>query len=166
MRDIKFRTWDKRNKSMCEVNYINFFKCQYTNVGYRRQFVGKTIDDNSLLDENMSGTCALMQYTGLKDKNSVEIYEGDIVKGFIPEIANEPERIGIVKWGSYSWIIDFELPKKFIFSVGSIEPRKNLLGLLKAYNLLSNDIKKEYKLVLAGFKGWENEEIMNILLKK
>lgn len=111
MRDIKFRAWDKRNKSMCEVNYINFFKCQYTNVGYRRQFAGKTIDDNSLLDENMSGTCALMQYTGLKDKNSVEIYEGDIVKGFIPEIANEPERIGIVKWGSYSWIIDFELPK-------------------------------------------------------
>lgn len=61
--------------------------------------------------------------------------------------------------------IDFELPKKFIFSVGSIEPRKNLLGLLKAYNLLSNDIKKEYKLVLAGFKGWENEEIMNIINK-
>ena len=61
--------------------------------------------------------------------------------------------------------IDSELPKKFIFSVGSIEPRKNLIGLLKAYNLLSNDIKDEYKLVLAGFKGWENDEIMNIINK-
>lgn len=59
--------------------------------------------------------------------------------------------------------VDFELPKKFIFSVGSIEPRKNLIGLLRAYNLLPNDIKNEYKLVLAGFKGWENSEIMSII---
>ena len=61
--------------------------------------------------------------------------------------------------------VGFELPEKFIFSVGSIEPRKNLLGLLKAYNLLNDEIKKEYKLVLAGFKGWENDEIMNIINK-
>ncbi len=61
--------------------------------------------------------------------------------------------------------IGFDLPKKFIFSVGSIEPRKNLIGLLKAYNLLSNEIKDEYKLVLAGFKGWGNDEIMNIINK-
>ncbi|MDO6827551.1 glycosyltransferase family 1 protein [Poseidonibacter sp. 1_MG-2023] len=59
--------------------------------------------------------------------------------------------------------LDFQVPKKFIFSVGSIEPRKNLLGLLKAYNLLSKDVKSEYKLVLAGFKGWENKEIMQII---
>jgi len=59
--------------------------------------------------------------------------------------------------------VDFNLPKKFIFSVGSIEPRKNLLGLLKAYNQLSPKIKNEYKLVLAGFKGWENQEIMKLI---
>lgn len=59
--------------------------------------------------------------------------------------------------------ITFDLPKNFIFSVGSIEPRKNLLGLLKAYNLLSSEIKKEYKLVLAGFKGWENKEIVDLI---
>jgi glycosyltransferase involved in cell wall biosynthesis len=59
--------------------------------------------------------------------------------------------------------VSFDLPKKFIFSVGSIEPRKNLLGLLKAYNLLSNELKKEYKLVLAGFKGWGNKEIVDLI---
>lgn len=61
--------------------------------------------------------------------------------------------------------LNFELPKKFIFSVGSIEPRKNLLGLLKAYDLLENNLKAEYKLVLAGFKGWENKEIMTLIEK-
>lgn len=59
--------------------------------------------------------------------------------------------------------IDFELPSKFILSVGSIEPRKNLLGLLKAYDILDENLKKEYKLVLVGFKGWENKKIMDIL---
>ncbi len=59
--------------------------------------------------------------------------------------------------------VEFEIPSKFILSVGSIEPRKNLLGLLKAYDILDEDLKKEYKLVLVGFKGWENKEIMNIV---
>lgn len=59
--------------------------------------------------------------------------------------------------------VKFELPEKFIFSVGSIEPRKNLLGLLKAYNQLPDVIKDEYKLVLVGFKGWANQEIMQII---
>lgn len=61
--------------------------------------------------------------------------------------------------------LDFKLPKKFILSVGSIEPRKNLIGLLKAYNLLDSKIKQEYKLVLAGFKGWQNKEIMELINK-
>lgn len=61
--------------------------------------------------------------------------------------------------------LNFDLPEKFIFSVGSIEPRKNLIGLLGAYNNLEDKIKKEYKLVIAGFKGWENKEIMQIIEK-
>lgn len=59
--------------------------------------------------------------------------------------------------------VDFELPSKFILSVGSLEPRKNLLGFLKAYNMLNKTLKEEYQLVLVGFKGWENHEIMNII---
>ena len=59
--------------------------------------------------------------------------------------------------------LGFDLPEKFIFSVGSIEPRKNLIGLLKAFDKLDLQIKNQYKLVLAGFKGWENKEIMKII---
>lgn len=61
--------------------------------------------------------------------------------------------------------VNFDLPEKFIFSVGSIEPRKNLIGLLKAYNSLNEELRNEYKLVLAGFKGWENKEIMTLIEK-
>ena len=59
--------------------------------------------------------------------------------------------------------LDFDLPDKFILSVGSIEPRKNLIGLLKAYISLDKKIKKEYKLILIGSKGWENREIITLI---
>jgi glycosyltransferase involved in cell wall biosynthesis len=59
--------------------------------------------------------------------------------------------------------VDFQIPKKFILAVGSIEPRKNLHGLLKAYNLLDENIRNEYQLVLVGFKGWNNIEIMDLI---
>ncbi|MDP2893255.1 MAG: glycosyltransferase family 1 protein, partial [Sulfurimonas sp.] len=55
---------------------------------------------------------------------------------------------------------EFDLPKKFLLFVGSIEPRKNLLTLLKAYNLLSKEEKDKLPLILVGFKGWSNQETM------
>jgi glycosyltransferase involved in cell wall biosynthesis len=57
----------------------------------------------------------------------------------------------------------FNLPDNFILFVGSIEPRKNLLRLVQAYLSLEKTIRNEFKLVLVGFKGWENREIMELL---
>jgi len=59
----------------------------------------------------------------------------------------------------------YSLPPKFIFFLGSIEPRKNLKHLLLAYLNLDAPIRKEFKLVLAGFKGWKNEEIHSLIKK-
>jgi glycosyltransferase involved in cell wall biosynthesis len=42
------------------------------------------------------------------------------------------------------------LPKKFFLSVASLEPRKNLANLVKAYGVLPAEVKEEHKLVLVG----------------
>lgn len=53
----------------------------------------------------------------------------------------------------------FNLPNKYILFVSSLEPRKNVAGILKSYESLDPSIRDAYGLVLAGGKGWLNEEI-------
>ena len=50
----------------------------------------------------------------------------------------------------------YNLPEKFILYFGTIEPRKNLIGLIKAFELLKD---KNCKLVIAGTKGWLYQDI-------
>ena len=70
MREIKFRVWDKDNQKMWDRIDLNF--CMKYGQIY--------IDNDYIKELGISKNVELMQYTGSKDKNGKEIYEGDIVK--------------------------------------------------------------------------------------
>ncbi len=42
----------------------------------------------------------------------------------------------------------------YVLAVGTLEPRKNLARLCRAYRALPEAVRQEYPLVLAGMKGW------------
>ncbi|MDO8592548.1 MAG: glycosyltransferase family 1 protein [bacterium] len=55
----------------------------------------------------------------------------------------------------------YNLPDKFILYLGTIEPRKNVDGIIRAYNelrIMNNELR-DYKLVIAGARGWKSEKI-------
>lgn len=53
----------------------------------------------------------------------------------------------------------YKIDQDFILFVSTIEPRKNLPGLLQAYRRLRDDYKRDEILVLAGRNGWLWEEV-------
>jgi len=58
---------------------------------------------------------------------------------------------------------EYQLPERFVLSVGTIEPRKNIKGLIQAFSKLPQSLRKDCPLVLAGGKGWHMEEIEQII---
>ncbi len=53
-----------------------------------------------------------------------------------------------------------DLPAAYLLFVGTFEPRKNIPGLLKGYQLLLGDLPDAPPLVLAGNRGWLFDEAM------
>lgn len=133
----KFRAWDKNTEDVVYVKTIDLEK---------DGSIGCIVDYNGI---NLDMTeCVIMQSTGLKDKNGVEIFEGDILK--IIEVTNEgiSEYITDVIWEDCS----------FVFKSEGVDYYDTFLG---AFSGDPNTTYPLFELLVIG-NVWDNPELLEI----
>ncbi len=123
MREIKFRVWNIDE-------YISLNKAIHDDIVVIQQ---PSSSNDSLIEINWEGV-ELEQFTGMHDKNGVQIYEGDVVSDHVG--------IGVVEYsekrasfrvnygdGLCKWFIDYNLKRELesIEVIGNIHQHAHLL---------------------------------------
>ena len=131
MREIKFRVFDSRTNQMSrDFVFINFIT---KTMGF---YAINSLGEKKIFERDMDNF-PIMQYTGLKDKNDVEIYESDIIKAIWSKdcdeyIANE-EWIGDIffNYGSFDingeWCVSLNCFNGTLEVIGNIYENPELL---------------------------------------
>lgn len=110
MREIKFRAWCQKDKQMFSWKDVGI-------ESYNPYLLVKRYEDDESLRRNWDSDLILLQYAGLKDKNSKEIFEGDILKWEFEKQRFADELLE-VRWGSVGWVLFSKLFTKFGFPDG------------------------------------------------
>lgn len=63
--------------------------------------------------------------------------------------------------GDQKVLDQYSLKPGYLLFVGTLEPRKNIVGILKAYAELDATLRHKYPLAISGKKGWFYEEIFS-----
>lgn len=131
MREIKFRAWHKKLQKILEIDSIEMDIYKAGKISTLTGYDKDTWINNINIED-----IELLEYTGIKDVDGVEIYEGDIVEKEFMEPWIEEKLIGVVEMIEGCWCVvnDKKKVAKNLWSetdvnriIGNVYENKNLL---------------------------------------
>lgn len=126
MEVIKFRAWESENREMLDIEDLHWDDCT-------GEFTIRTTQYTDYFSKN---ELELMQYTGLKDINGTEIFEGDIVAELGHYVNSDKLLYQKIQWkenyscwlrGEYQRLTPKNIEKYKIAVVGNIYNKPELL---------------------------------------
>lgn len=115
MREIKVRAWYKPYKQMCQVESLRFDG----NGVYRAVLIEESFYDRRIVEAD---EIVIEQFTGLKDKNGVNIYDGDI----LIDDAGEPIEYWVVKFSDGGFVGECAGVAEPLFELTNLEVVGNI----------------------------------------
>lgn len=120
MREIKFRAWDKETKLMRYLGKDTHDSMTFMPSGEMHYY---NLQNGSGGDEY-----ELMQFTGLKDKNGKDIFEGDIIHAESKDGENvNYDEVVEFKGGAYYPVCEVPEKENWFEVIGNIYENPNLL---------------------------------------
>ena len=96
MREIKFKAYWHESKLMTSVDTVEFLKD------------GTRVSDGCMHTGWLGKDCELLQYTGRKDKDGVEVYDGDVITAYFDAINGQYLKTYTVKFDEFHSLYPFE----------------------------------------------------------
>lgn len=134
-----------------------FFLPEY-HVGWKREFFKAYIKltaprADKIITISKNSANDIPKYCKPKNKDFAITYMGVKETFFEGEMATDEV------------LSKYKIEGEYIIYVGTLEPRKNIPGLIAGYSMLDKDIRDKYKLVIVGKKGWLYDEIYETIQK-
>ena len=120
-------------------------------------------------DKQWFSTKVIFPRSVKKAKKIITVSENtkkDLIKLFkVPEYKIIPIYPGVKVKGNYlpaeieAVKKKYDIKKDFVLFLGTIEPRKNIINLIKAFSNYVFESEKELNLIIAGIRGWKYKKI-------
>ena len=139
------------------VRYPEFFSLKQ-NIWHKTQMnpQKQAQEADKIIAVSESTKTDLIELFGINENKIKVIYSGIDDKFF----ETERDDINIAVKNKY------HLPSNYVLFLGTLEPRKNIVGIIKAFELLSRIGEfQDFHLVLAGNIGWRSEEVFDAIKK-
>jgi len=121
-----------------------------SNRTYLHKFVRKSIRKSSLI----------ITISNFTKQRIAEFYRSEILSEII--VLPVPYEKNNIQGQAITTVTN-QIKRPFILYVGTIEPRKNIEGLVRGFAATPFEIRQKYDLVLAGNMGWKTEKIQEAI---